>query len=305
MADERLKRISRDIFLAAFGDLGDVEDDVVERVVALMDERALADGDTLFVEGTPPESVYMMRDGRVRMSQSNGVTWRVEGRWVHGSHDAILERAYTATATAEGPLHILQLRSSAWLELLEDCFDLTKRALEGTARAVAALEERVPVPPIGPRAATRATSTLVEKLSFMLDVRMLRGAGVQALADLATSTTERSFQGGDLILAARAERRELLFVVDGEVRARNATAGVARVYGVGDVVCGAASFGPAASRWEAMAAGDVRILLLPIDVWYDAMEEHFDLARAALTALTARRQLLIEALARQGELVLT
>src|SRR5258708_5010790 len=106
MPDERLKRISRDIFLAAFGDLGDIEDAIVERAVALMDERALADGDTLFVAGAAPDSVYMMRDGRVRMSQSNGVTWHAEGRWVHGAHDAILERPHTATATAEGPLSV-------------------------------------------------------------------------------------------------------------------------------------------------------------------------------------------------------
>jgi CRP-like cAMP-binding protein len=304
MPDERLKRISRDIFLAAFGDLGDVEDAIVDRAVNLMDERVLADGETLFAEGTTPELMYLMRDGRVRFSESNGITWRAEGRWVHGFHDAILERAHTSTATAEGPLSLLQLRSSAWIELLEDCFDLTKSVLEGTARAVAALEERAPAAPAGRPAAGRAAATLVEKLSFMLDVRMLRGAGVQALADLATSTTERRFQRGDLILAAGAERRELFFVVHGEVRAENASAGVTRVYGVGDVVCGAASFGALAARWEATAAGDVRVLVLPIDVWYDAMEEHFDLARSALGALALRRLLLIETLARQGELTL-
>ena len=305
MPDERLKRMSRDIFLGAFGDLGDVEDCVVDRAVALMDERIIQDGEVLFREGAAPEAIYLMREGRVRMSQANGVSWRVEGRWVHGANDAVLEHPYTATATAEGTIRVLRLRSSGWVELLEDCFDLTKRALEGTARSVANLEERTPVPPPGPRAPERSASTLVEKLAFMLDVRMLRGAGVQALADLATSTTEQTFEPGELLLPVGVERRELLFVVLGEVRARNASAGVSRVYGPGDLVCGAASFGSAATRWEAVAASTVRVLRLPIDVWYDAMEEHFDLARSALGALAQRRQLLIETLARQGELVLT
>src|SRR5258707_401116 len=85
-----------------------------------------------------------------------------------------------------------------------------------------------------------------------------------------------------------SSRRDLFFVVEGEVRARNIEAGITRVYGAGDVVCGAAAFGAPASRWDATAAERVCILTLPIDVWYDAMEEHFDLARSALAALALR-----------------
>jgi CRP-like cAMP-binding protein len=274
--------MSREIFVAAFGE---IPDRVVDRAVRAMDERALADGDTLFEEGAAPESIFFMRDGRVRMTRASGVAWRCEGRWMLGFHDANCESPHAATAIAEGPLRVLHVRSNAWFELLEDCFDLTKRLLESTARAVADLEERVPVVPISSEL-SRPT-TLVDELSSMFGGLL------------------RVFQPGDVLLPAGAERRELLFVTSGEVRARNASAGISRVYVEGDIVTGAAAFSAAGTRWEAIGSKPGRVLVLPIDVWNDAIEASFDLARSALCALGSRRQLLVETLARKADLVLT
>ena len=302
-SDERLKRISRDVFLGAFGQMGDLEDRVVARVAAIMDEDTFKPGETIFAEGDAPRALYLMHDGAIRMSRNNGATWRVEGRWALGLHAAILQEPHTTTAIAETPLRLLRFPASAWLDMLEDSFALTSRVIGFTSRVVAGLEERIPsLPPNVP--SPKRVSTLVDKLAFMLDVRMLRGAGVQALADLATVAREVTYEAGDVVHAPAAERRELAFVAAGEVVARNLQVSATRKYVARDLVCGAAAFGPAAFRWEATAASDVRALVVPVDAWFDAMEEHFDLARAALSALAARRQLLIEHLAKGGELVL-
>ena len=69
-------------------------------------------------------------------------------------------------------------------------------------------------------------------------------------------------------------------------------------YEPGDIVCGAASFGGALD-WQAKAEGPTRTLSFPLEAWFELMDEHFDLVRAAMGALALRREALLDHLAAQ------
>jgi CRP-like cAMP-binding protein len=306
-------RLGQELFLAAFGLAFDtVEPWVFDRIAGLLEERWVEKGEVLYRQGDPPEYLHFMLDGAVKMTHDGGPAWTMRGKWVVGVLEGLAGSTRTRTATALSSFRAMQAPISAWVELLEDSFQLARGAMFNAARATAQLEERMPrMPPrSGPRwahpAIEGAPLSLVDRLALLAEVRMLGGAGVQSLVDLAAATRESSFEAGSVLLERGVERRDILLVVSGEVEAGRRDPLVERTYGPGDIVCGPASFGSAAPAWEARAATPVRLVSFPIEFWFDLMEEHFDLVRSTLGALGARRELLLDALASgEDDLVLT
>jgi CRP-like cAMP-binding protein len=296
------------MFFAAFGPLSDADDWLIERITGALDERRVRAGEPIYREGETPSWVHFMQDGRIRMSREDGPTWTLEGRWVVGGYEAILEVPRATTAVAETDMDLMRIPTSSWLDIFEDSFELTRGNISISAKSLVDLDGRLAASPTAAREAPRVrrATSLVEKLAFMLDVRMLRGAGVQALADLAGATEEDTFEAGEVVLERGVERDKFVFVVDGQARADRAAPDLVRTYGYGQLVCGPASFGPWSAPWRAVATVPTRTLSLPIETAFDAMEEHFDLARSVMASLAAQRQLVIEQLAREVKgLVLT
>jgi CRP-like cAMP-binding protein len=315
MPDERALRLGREIFLLAFGLPAETLDDwVVDRMTAIIEEQAIRPGERLLTEGEPPEFLYFMREGEVRFTQAGRPTWTLRGRWVIGGYDILGERPATRTAVALRDVRALRVPADPWAELLEDNFQLARFAMTNAARALARLEERIPAgAPASPRDSSAppvgapATLGLVERLALLLDVRILRYAGVQVLADLAAMTQPVSFAAGDPLLPPGGEREDFVLISDGQVLAQRSGPTVERRYGPGDLVCGAAMLGGVAGDWEARALSPVCGVSFPRTGLFDLMEEHFDLVRSAFAALGVRRELLLDHLAAHsdGELVLT
>ena len=313
MPEEQLLRIGREIFLAALGvDLEKVDTWVIDRLTSILDEHEIRGGQTLFTAGEPVGHLYFMQDGEVRFTRDGGPSWTLRGRWVIGSFEALTDRPATHTATAIGDFYGMRVPTVAWVELLEDSFQVARSAVMNASRALMRVEERVPT---GAPASLReesplpsvpaGTLSLVERLALLLDVRLLRFAGVQALADLAALSQQVSFAEDDVILD-HTEGEHLIRIVDGEVLAQREDPAVERHYGSGDLICGAAILGRVANGWRARAITPVRGISFPVEGLFDLMEEHFDLVRSTLTALATRRALLIEHMAaRSPDLVLT
>ncbi len=315
MADVGHGRLGRELFLVSFGiSVNDIEPWVVDRMTALLADRWVGAGTTLYSEGDPPDDLYFMLDGSVRLSRVGHTPWLLRGRWVVGVLEGVAATARTRTATALSDFQAMQVPIHGWVELLEDSFPLARAAVFNSARGVAELEVQVPLIEHAPRptrpAPAEAPLQLIDRLALLAEVRMLSGAGVQSIVDLAATSREVRFAPGETVLARGAERQELLLVVSGEVVADCARGGesalVERRYGSGDIVCGVASFGAPALHWEARALAPTRVIAFPIEAWFDLMEEHFDLVRSALGAVGTRRERLLERMARdRDELVLT
>ncbi len=143
MPDPRLQRTSRELFLAVLtGGAANLETWVIDRMTSVVEEEDAPAGKRLFAEGEPPESIFFIRDGRLRLERDGTTPWVFEGRTAIGVFDALLDRPHARTAIAETDLHLLKLRVDYWLELLEDSFGLARAALRNSVITVAGLEAR-------------------------------------------------------------------------------------------------------------------------------------------------------------------
>lgn len=305
MRDTRHLRISRELFLAAFGlDLGAVEPWVTDRLTSLLEEEDVRAGETLFSAGDPPDFFYFMREGAVDLIGAGLATRVLDGRGVLGAYDVLLDRPHSRTAVARTDLQLMKVRSDAWIDLLEDSFELARAAVVSLARTVTQLEERSPTAvgehPLGgvrARQPQPGELDIIERLALLKEHPMLCRAGVQTLSDLAAVSDEVIFEVGDSLLTRGVVAERIYLLVDGEVEAVGHEPRILRREGPGDIVCGAAAFVDGVRDWEAHALRRTRSLAFRFDDLFDLMEEHFDMVRSVLVALSLSRERLLDALA--------
>lgn len=304
--DTRYLRVSRELFLAAFGArLGGFESWVTDRLVSLLEEDEVRAGEMLFAAGDAPEFLYFMREGRVLLVRQGGRPRELDGRHVFGLGDGLLERSRASTATAATNLHLMKVRIDAWLELLDDSFELARASILELASDVARLEERLAasesarsrVPTRGPvLGSVRVPGghlNVIERMALLMEVPLLRGGGVQALSDLAVASQEVSFERGAPLFDRGIQRNRIYVVLEGEIEASRAAPDLVRTAGPGEIVCGAAAFGEPAGAWTARGKKTGRALAFRVEDWFNLMEEHFDMVRSALAALSATRENLL------------
>lgn len=308
MLEARYLRISRELFLAAFGaNLGGFESWVIDRLTNLLEEEEVPIGDALFSCGESPEFFYFMREGRVRMTREGGPAWILHGRQVFGMDDAILDRCRTRTATALDHLKLMKVRADDWLELLDDSFELARASVIQLAQSVASHEQKlwanahIRLPGVVRSPDVRAKPlTVIERLAVLMDTPLLRGSGVQPLSDLAVESREVFFGPGERILARQVPRKTIFILLEGEVEASRHNPEIVWQSARGEIVCGAAAFGEPALAWEAIASKATRALAFRIEDWFDLMEEHFDMVRSALGGLELQRHQILDQLASQA-----
>jgi CRP-like cAMP-binding protein len=311
MADQRLQRTSRELFLSVLtGGAPDLETWVIDRMTSVVDEEDVAAGKRLFAQGEPPEYIFFMREGRARLEREGRPAWLFEGRTAVGVFDALLDRPHERTAVALTNLHLLKLHVEHWLELLEDSFGLGRAAVRNAVRTVAALEARRWAAQTAPRGwviaqvpAITGPLSFVERLAILAEAPLFRGAGIQVLVELADSMQEVGFEPGETIFERNAWRGECLFVLEGEVEGLCPDPAIKVLFGPGSFVGGVASLGEPILAWSARALTRVRALSMRLEDWFDVMEEHFDLVRSTLSQLALVREDLLEGLeARNGEI---
>jgi CRP-like cAMP-binding protein len=311
VTDLRLLRTSRELFLSVLsGGAADLETWVIDRMTSLVAEEDVEAGKRLFAQGEQPELIFFAQEGRVRLERDGHNPWVFEGRSVIGVFDALLERPHVRTAVAETNLHLLRLRVDQWLDLLEDSFGLTRAALENSVATVATLETRLWAAQIDPRGSVVAPVSpgapplaFVDRLAILAEIPLLRAAGIQVLVELADSVEELTFQQGDALFERGERRDQAFFVLEGEARADRRGPDLEVLFGPGSLVGGAASLGDPIIAWRASAVTRMRVLAMRLEDWFEHMEEHFDLARSALSALALMRETILDDLgAKEGAL---
>ena len=313
--DERLRRLSREIFFTGFFRASSIDFDswMVDRITPRLREVDVRAGDALYREGDPPDSLVLMTAGRLRATRVGAPSWTFDGRWVLGTLDLLAARPRRQTLTALVDTHTVHLDAEAWIDLLEDSFDAARGAVMGNARALMTFHDRLA--PTGGFLPPRSSSerpptsplTFVDRLASLTELDFLRGSGVQALADLADSSEEIALDEGQLVFARGAAGGRVFLVVEGLVEASREGPRVSARFGPGQVVAGAAAFGAWGAPWEARAVTRARLLSFTVERLLDEMEDHFDLLRSLLTGLSFERERLFELLAAtsEEELVLT
>jgi CRP-like cAMP-binding protein len=303
MRDTRHVRVSRELFLTAFGaELGQVDSRIIDRLTYLLEEEDVFAGETLFAAGAPPEYFYFLREGRMRLVREGSAAQSVRGPAVVGMFDAVLDRPRLRTAVVLEDTQLMRVPVDAWVELLEDSFELTRASVLGSARQVALLEERLLDAGVVPWTGSTGGASLaagvrlraLERLALLMHALPLRLAGVQTLSDLALASEEVAFAPNDVVFEPSAKRERVFLVVEGRVAASRGPSDIVWTFHPGQIVCGAAAFGGAPATWSARAMSPVRALAFRVEDWFDLMEEHFDLVRSALAGLVLERERLLD-----------
>jgi CRP-like cAMP-binding protein len=301
MPDPQHLRVTRELSAAAFGinmaqAANPPEPWVTDRLVSIAEEGFARAGDVLFAPGDAADVIRFVRTGNVLLSDGPSRPREVHGPVVIGLLDVLLDRAHTERATARGDLAYYRVRAERWFDLLEDSFPLARASVMAQVRTVAALEENAwsRRPPSAsashPPWALSGPMSVLDRLGVLMDIPLLRGAGVQVLSDLASVAEEVRFEPGAAILT-RGRRADRFFViVTGEVEASREGPRITWRGGPGQMVCDVAWLAEGVPAWRARAATPVRALSFRVEDWFDLLEEHFEMVRATLRALARQRE---------------
>jgi CRP-like cAMP-binding protein len=295
-------RLLRELLFVAFSAGRRIESWVAERLRAVLGERRISAGTTLYTEGELPDHVYFMNGGAIEFSRAGSPTFTREGRWVIGINEAVAMTERRRTAVARTDLTLLTTPAITWKNIVEDDIDVARGFVFEGSRAIAAMHEMLA--PDGGFDAPGATCTLpddgplnlVDRLLFLRGVPLLAAAGVQALADLARACDEVRFEAGEIILPRGVARDHLQLVVSGMVEVERSDPTLRARFGPGDCVGGLIAIGDARLEWEARALEPTRALSLPVELWADEMDDHFELFRSAIDAIIDRREELTDRL---------
>ena len=303
MLDAGWKRIEREMAIAAFGMSPDRFDPwVLDRFTDIVDEEHVRAGQVLWSAGHAVETLYFMHDGRVQATRRGAPPWTFRGHWFLGTFEWYRNRSASRTLVASSDFYAIKFSRTAWLDLLEDSFELTRRGITAAATAVTRLDERLPTleRPSPPRVIVRAADrplTMVERIAFFTEIGMSLDVGIQALADLANVSKDLSLKTGDPVVDSGEANDHVLFVVDGEIEATRSGPDVQRRYAPGEAVAGAPALAGLRAPWAARAVRSARLLAVPIEAWFDLMEEHFELAHSTVAVLAKDRERILDRLA--------
>ena len=307
---ERSARLVREIFLAGFMS-GLPPENVAwatHRLARNMEDVHLRAGEVLYRQGEATNAHYFVVYGEMVLAAEGVPPWTLGERSLIGTIDLTLDRARTRTATATRDTHLLRMPATDWLDMLEDNFELMLRGVEGLAQGVYELRTTVPGglpaedggPPVSVRSSADGPLGLIERVILLRGVPLLSTGEVQALLDLAAHAVEIDMAEGDVVIA-RGEPNDAMFLtVSGAVSASPSATHPGETFGPGRLVLGSCAATSKDLGCEARATVPSRLLRVMREDYFDAMEEHFQLARSSMKALAGEREVLVNAAARRG-----
>jgi CRP-like cAMP-binding protein len=295
-------RVAREVFLLTLNGLGgDAHENLgwaFNRAVGSLRDVFVEAGDDVYRVGEPSEEHYFVASGEVRLTKPGAPDWTMGERSVFGSLDMIHERPRTRAATAVVATHLLSMRGDEWWSLLEDRFELARRVVLNLSKGVHALRMRPPPhggfdAPSSPPSRPWSAVNVIGRTLLLRSVPLFARASIQTLTGLADAASEVDAAEGALVFARGALGRTLAVVVSGTVTASRETPSASFDFGPGDLVVGAAGIAHGA-EYEVRAGSAARILTVSFDDYYDAMEDHFSLVRAALVTLAEEQETLLD-----------
>jgi CRP-like cAMP-binding protein len=303
MADgDRSAPLVREIFLAGFM-AGLPPENIAwatPRLARNMVDVHLRAGEVLYREGEPTNEHWFVVYGEMKLEAKGVPPWVLGERSLIGTIDLTLDRARSRTATATRDTHLLCMPASDWLDVLEDNFEMLLRGVEGLAEGVHELRlalgdfetEHGGQRNAYTRAPANGRLALLDRMFLLRGVPLFAEAEVQALINLAENAHEAEAAAGELVVTRGEPNDSMIVVVSGEV-----TVPVAgsrdETFGPGMLVFGSRAASSKDLGCEGRAVSATRTLRIVREDYFDAMEEHFALARSSMKALAAEREELV------------
>ncbi len=306
LLDPTHAQVQRELFMRSFFDVPPPPE-LAELMAARMQDRVFAPGSMLFERGQPPGPIFFITAGRVQLEAPGAAPWLFEDRAFLGAIDANVGEPHPRSARALTTVEAIEIHFDHYLSLLEDFFDFAAASLiqgcDGTAKAAMALppekvlarsEVREPSPlhfsfdePLG----------LVERLIVLRTARGFARSPVQPLVTLAQHAEELRFSPRQSVLTAGSRNRGLVLVAAGTARVYGSAPPVEGEVGPGELLQGIGALVPRPYTLNAEAATALVCLRIAHEDLFDAMEEHFGLARAWWAYMGQENQRIQSALA--------
>jgi CRP-like cAMP-binding protein len=303
MADgDRSAPLVREIFLAGFM-AGLPPENIAwatPRLARNMVDVHLRPGEVLYRQGEPTNEHYFVVYGEMKLEAKGVPPWVLGERSLVGTIDLTLDRARSRTATATCDTHLLRMPASDWLDVLEDNFEMMLRGVEGLAEGVHELRlalgdfqtEQGRQPSAYKQAPAHGPLALLERIFLLRGIPLFAESEVQALIDLGAHALEGEVGAGDLVVARGEPNDSMIVVVSGELTVPVA-AHRDETFGPGMLLFGSRAASSKDLGCEARAVFPTRMLRIVREDYFDAMEEHFALARSSMKALAAEREVLV------------
>ncbi len=292
-------RVDRELFLKSMVPSSRSALWVTKRIAEQMEDLVARRGETIFEVGSPAADYFFIVSGEVEMTRPDARPFTITGPGLVGVLDVALARPHLRAAIARTDVRMLRLDARAWFDALEDSFELASAVLRNVSMRAYTLRSR-PAPAGGfdvTTADVRASSltTVVDRILFLGDVPLLRQASTQALTSLAEASAVLRVAAGEEVFATGGAHPPCIFIVgDGEVLATHAGGGPSGSFRAGSVVGGPAALVRHHGDLTARATTDAIVLTILVDDYFDLMEEHFSLARAAMAFMASELDTLAE-----------
>lgn len=293
--------LTREIFLAGFM-AGLPPENVAwatPRLARNMVDLHLAAGEVVYRQGDPSDAHFFVVTGEVELRADGVPPWRLGERSLVGTMDITLERPRARTATTTCETHLLRMPAADWLEMQEDNFELSLRAIEGLAgmvhdTRVSLLDFEtglVRAAPYEPPAGADALD-LLQRVALLRRVPLFSRGEVQSLMNLAVNAEEKRWDAGTVIVPRGEPDDGMYVVVAGSVRVVHGACVAEETFGAGQLVLASRAASSRPQDLELSASEPTWALRICREDYFDTMEEHFALTRSAMKTLAAEREIL-------------
>jgi CRP-like cAMP-binding protein len=282
--------------LVLFRDLGATE---LAACAQLTQELYVRRGELLYPEASPPRTLYLLVDGRVRLEQSGRFLRYLEAADDVGLVELLAGRPRGPRAVADTNALALTIDSAALLDLLEEHFSFFLHIRQALGREVARRQREVgsyhtlAAPRTtfnGHHQRTRpqgATTDLAEKLLMLRRSRLFRDVGLAVLAALTSDDREMRLAPGDTLWSRDGDPTFLALILDGTVTCTPEDERHAFRAQRGALLGADATFGGVPYVYTAVADSPVVATCIDTQLLVDMAEDHFDLASRMLAHCAA------------------
>jgi CRP-like cAMP-binding protein len=291
--------IQRELFVRGFFTVRP-PDRVTNQLVASMRDVNFAASATIFEAGDPPDQVFFIVDGTVRLDAGGEKPWVFERESLIGILDAGMRRPRKRRAVAVTQVRAIVIDYDDYIEIMEDNFEFAKNVLSNAIASVHALSLTLPPEHVFSRAQTqghgeevvRAGRRLnhVERLMVLHRSPFFGIAPIQPLVVLARLAREEIWRDGDEIFRPDTPAPEIRIISRGSIRVTRERPSIDAVFGPGAMVAGVAPLSSEVHAYRAVSAGEAATLAISKEDLFDVMEDHFALSRVLFTFIASENE---------------
>jgi CRP-like cAMP-binding protein len=279
--------VERELFIRSFFPTKPPER-VTNQLVATMRDVDFPAGAVIFRAGDPPDQLFFISSGSVRLEAEGEKPWIFETASVIGILDAGLRRPRKRTCVAATKVHAIVIDFEDYAEIMEDNFDFSKNMMMQAAAGLHQLslnlspEQVFASPEVENPAGVEVVRegralNQIERLIVLHNARYFTGAPIQALVVLAKLAKEESWSAGDVLFSPGDPAPEIRIVASGSVTVRREYPRIEAPFRAGGLLSGTAIVGFDVHEYAAVAETDCTTLAILKEDLYDVMEDHFGL----------------------------